>query len=106
MIVVFSFLWVNYKFLDKKETIFIAPITNTFIDKQRVGGSYSGRVVHKSGFEINYKGLSKNIIWDSRLEDSIMNNAKEIEITVNKGFFGIDVIKEKRLGVLIESKYN
>ena len=104
LIVVFSFLWINYKFCDNNETTFITPIVNNFINKQRVGGKYSSRVVYKSGFKINYKGQNKNIIWDSMLEDSIMNNAKEIQLTTNKGFFGIDIIKEKRLGVFIVSK--
>lgn len=96
-IITFSFLYVNYWFRSSKVEIVKVPVKTYFLDKELRGTRYSRKIVIKSAFRINYKGQSKDIIWNSRLEDSIMLSVKAIEIKKSNGLLGIDIIEDTDL---------
>lgn len=96
-IIVFSFLWLNYYLKNQNNVTVQIPVQICFVDKKTVGSKFNRRTVIKSAFEIIYQGQTKNIVWHSRLEDSIINNVKAIEIKKSTGLFGIDIIEETNL---------
>jgi len=96
-ILVFSFLWLNFFWRDQHSTTIKIPVKSFFLYKERHGGKYSNKVTVKSAFVIDYFGQPKNIIWNSRLEDTLMTCVDSIEITKSKGYFGIDIIEDKNL---------
>ena len=96
-ILVFSFLWLNYYWRNQNEIAIKIPVQSYYLDKERRGSRYTGRTVVRSAFVVNYNGQSKNIVWDSRLDDDIMSSVKAIEIKKNNGFFGIDIIEDTDL---------
>ena len=87
-IFVFLFLWINFYWRDRNDVIVETSVKNYYLDTLLL----SKRIKIRSAFTINYKGQTKNIIWNSRLDDSIMHKVNAIEIKKNKGLFGIDII--------------
>lgn len=96
-ILVFSFLWVNFFWRDKDETIIKIPVKSFFLLKESYGGKFSNKIRIKSAFVINYKGQNKNIVWNTRLEDTVMAKVKKIQIIKKRGFFGVDIIEDTNL---------
>lgn len=91
---VFLFILLNYHLRNSKEVKVKTPVISSYLDESTKGGKFSSRLVIKSAFVVDYEGQTKNIIWNSRLEDSIMENVNAIELKVNKGFFGYDIIQD------------
>jgi hypothetical protein len=100
---VFSVLLINYLYRDQKTVTVKLPVESCFLDKESRGSKYTSRLIVRSAFVINYKGQTKNIVWHSRLEDTIMKYVKAVEIKKRKGFFGIDIIEQTNL---VYSEYN
>ena len=96
-IIVFSFLWGNYFYRNNEYITIKLPVKSFFLDKSYRGGKFSNKTIIKSAFVIDYEGQTKNIIWDYRLNDTLMSNVKAIEIEKSEGFFGIDIIEETDL---------
>ena len=68
-----------------------------FLLKESYGGKFSNKIRIKSAFVINYKGQNKNIVWNTRLEDTVMAKVKKIQIIKKRGFFGVDIIEDTNL---------
>ena len=102
---VFSLLLLNYYLRNPKEVVVKTPVISSYLDETMVGNKFSSRLVIKSAFVVNYDGQTKNIIYQTRLEDSIMKNVKAIEFKINKGFFGFDIIQDSDL-IFVENNLN
>ncbi len=102
---VFSFLLLNYYLRSSDEVVVKTPVISSYLDETIRGNKYSRKLVIKSAFVINYDGQTKNIIWQTRLEDSIMKNVNAIEFKINKGFFGFDIIQDSDL-IFVENNFN
>lgn len=101
-IITFTFILLNYHLRETEILNQRIPVVSKYLDESIKGGKFSNKLVIRSAFVINYKGQTKNIIWNKRLEDSIMNNVTELVLEVNNGFCNIDVLESARL--IVKSK--
>lgn len=97
VIIVFIFLWSNYFWREQKIQTIVLPIKENYLDKTKIGSKFSTKIRIKSAFVVEYNKLNKDIIWHTRLEDSIIARVQAIEIKKSNGLFGIDIIEETDL---------
>jgi hypothetical protein len=96
-IIVFLLLWINFYWKSTDTETIETPVIASFLNKTIVGNKFSKRVKLRTAFVIDYKGQTKNIIWDTRLDDETLHNIEALLIKKNEGFFGIDIIEEQEL---------
>ena len=87
------FMLTNYSFADQSvKTESYKIVDRTWLPK-RVG-KYGSE--NKPVFVINYKGKKKELVFYSQFYEK-MNTYKTVEFETRKGFFGFDILINKRL---------
>ncbi len=87
------FMLTNYYFADQNvKTESYKIIDRTWLP-ERVGKTGSKK---QPVFTINYKGKRKELVFYSQYYNK-MNSYKTVEFDIRKGFFGFDILKNKKL---------
>lgn len=66
------------------------------IHRSSLSGSKHHRDERKPTFYINYKGMEKELVFPHEYFQN-MNTYKSVVLEINKGYFGFEILKSKRL---------
>jgi hypothetical protein len=91
-IVCSTLMLTNYYFADKES------ITETFeiVERSSLPGSKRHRDERQPTFQINYNGKIKELVFNHEYYEQ-MNFFTNVEIEVRKGYFGFDILENKKL---------
>tara|TARA_R110001632_G_scaffold31109_4_gene81353 strand:- start:5886 stop:6410 length:525 start_codon:yes stop_codon:yes gene_type:complete len=86
------FMLTNFYLADKN------PIKKTFeiVERSSLPGSKHHRDERKPTFRINYKGKEKELVFQHKYFGK-MESYKSVELAVRKGYFGFDILENKKL---------
>lgn len=88
------FMLVNYYFADQN----VKTESYEIIDRYELGEGGGRKISHgpQPAFIINYKGKEKELIFYSQYLDK-MDFYKTVEFDIREGFFGFDILENKKL---------
>jgi len=87
------FMLTNYYLADKNSK------TESFkiVDRTSIRGGTKYRVGEEQPvFTINYKGINKELVFNNQYFEK-MNQFETVELETRKGFFGFDILQNKKL---------
>lgn len=87
------FMLTNFYFADQN----VKTESYEIVDRTSIRGTTKGRIEKEQPvFTINYKGINKELVFKNEFYEK-MNFYKTVEFEIRKGFFGFDILENKKL---------
>ena len=87
------FMLTNFYFADQN----VKTESYEIVDRSSIRGTTKGRIGKEQPvFTINYKGKRKELVFKNQFYEK-MNFYKTVEFEIRKGFFGFDILENKKL---------
>ena len=98
----FLIIYINYNWRDSfKNKELLKIVRSSYKDVSfNVGRYQRSKADIRSVFIVIYKNISKEIVWNSRIDEIEMSQYKYLELEIRKGYFNYDVIENNRILVI------